>query len=123
MRSAIRLLLNCRREWGSRTVTYPSFVPDRVRFGLLALAAVLLVSLAPRPSFAISHGQTADNGTIGEPNVDLSVVSGDASDSTGASVLSIPIDLPPGTNGHQPSLALSYSSAAVDVTLWREWKL
>ena len=123
MRSTTRPFRNCQRRCRATGGTDPLLTPVHGFVRLFAAAAVLFVSLAPRPSVAISHGQTAANGAIGEPNVDLSVVSGDASESTGAAVLSIPVELPPGTNGHQPSLALNYSSDQGNGILGIGWSL
>lgn len=91
---------------------------------LMMWASPLAIALVvPGDASAVAHGQASASGPIASE--------GDKSDgddvgvdqSTGAATLSIPIDLPPGPNGLDPALALSYSSLRGNGLLGVGWSV
>ncbi len=71
-------------------------------------------------------GQCVTDEPATEPDVptDIGSVAGSfAVSSTGAATYTIPIDVPPGRNGHQPALSLVYSTSKEDGPLGLGWKL
>lgn len=93
--------------------------------GLLAFRFVLVGSLGLLVSEAgaIVHGETASSGPVGGSSTAAEAMAVGVDEGSGAAVLSIPIDLPPGPNGLVPELSFSYSSAAGNGLLGVGWRL
>src|SRR3989338_1591352 len=96
--------------------------PQRFLAGLTA-AVLLIAQLAiPQRAQASPGSSTASSGSLPPPSVSA-IQSFQPDLFTGRATTSVPIALPPGRKGMQPSLALSYSSSGRNGWLGVGWSL